>query len=250
MQLKPARTRTDHRPENADFFCVLSNASLSFSLAQLTPRIKLICLSCPAFAVALSAGMGGNDLLGAKEQQADQELKGANRHMLVNLALGLPLRYFRRNDDPDSCTGTSIIYDGLYYVVSEGAARPRGRSLESSKHASCTFYTTPHPRPSPWPAQRVMTAASGCHIDMVRWGANKRLKVQSKSLFWRAADTAEVWMGRRGLDPCNRIMRIMQCTAHGAALQVDSRKVWWALLDEAGLVWEWSFAAESTKWGT
>ena len=42
--------------------------------------------------------------------------------MLVNWALGLPVRFFRRNNDSSSDTKSSIIYDGLYYVVS-GAVR-------------------------------------------------------------------------------------------------------------------------------
>lgn len=65
-----------------------------------------------------NAGQGGCDLLGGKQQVRDQELKDANRHMLVNWALGIPVRYLRRNDDADSTTGTSLVYDGLYYVVS------------------------------------------------------------------------------------------------------------------------------------
>lgn len=62
-------------------------------------------------------GQGGNDLNGKKHQVKDQQLKGANRHMLVNLAQGLPVRLLRRNDDKDSSMGTSLVYDGLYDVV-------------------------------------------------------------------------------------------------------------------------------------
>lgn len=39
--------------------------------------------------------------------------------MLTNLTLGIPVRYIRRNEDPDSTTGSVLIYDGLYDVVSE-----------------------------------------------------------------------------------------------------------------------------------
>jgi hypothetical protein len=75
----------------------------------------------------LRAGQGGCDLLGGKQQVRDQELKDANRHMLVNWALGIPVRYLRRNDDSDSTTGTSLIYDGLYYIVSVGTLRAHTR---------------------------------------------------------------------------------------------------------------------------
>jgi hypothetical protein len=68
------------------------------------------------------AGAGGCDLLGGKEQQSDQKLTSCNKNMLVNWALGLPVRYFRRNNDSTSDTNTSIIYDGLYYVVGEQGA--------------------------------------------------------------------------------------------------------------------------------
>lgn len=73
---------------------------------------------CPCFLVP--AGFGGCDLHGDKSQIEDQQLKGCNKHMLVNWALGLPVRYFRRNDDDAADTKTSLIYDGLYYIVSGG----------------------------------------------------------------------------------------------------------------------------------
>jgi hypothetical protein len=77
-----------------------------------------VCLTLRLLHHVLSTGQGGCDLLGGKEQTSDQKLVSANSDMLVNVALGLPVRYFRRNNDADSSTGSSIFYDGLYYVVS------------------------------------------------------------------------------------------------------------------------------------
>ncbi|WIA11404.1 hypothetical protein OEZ85_011522 [Tetradesmus obliquus] len=63
-------------------------------------------------------GEGGNDLLGNKKQVKDQVLERGNRALLANIALGLPVRLFRRNDDRGSATSSVLFYDGLYDVVS------------------------------------------------------------------------------------------------------------------------------------
>lgn len=83
----------------------------------------------PCACLRVSTGAGGNNLLGNKEQVKDQELSRVNRHMLVNWALGLPVRFFRRNDDGDSDTKSSLIYDGLYYVVSLSCMRLCSKSI-------------------------------------------------------------------------------------------------------------------------
>lgn len=84
-------------------------------------RMRCIRANCTC------AGAGGNDLLGGKEQLFDQKLSTqGNKALLVNYALGLPVRMLRRNDDTDSTTDTSLFYDGLYDVVgvwSSGAGR-------------------------------------------------------------------------------------------------------------------------------
>jgi hypothetical protein len=73
---------------------------------------KGVCLPAPA---GLS-GEGGNDLNGNKRQMKDQELKSGNQALLVNLALGLPVRLLRKNEG-DSATGVLYYFDGLYDVV-------------------------------------------------------------------------------------------------------------------------------------
>jgi len=73
--------------------------------------------------------MGGCDLNGNKGQIKDQALAGVNAAMLVNIALGLPLRVLRRNEDPSSSTGSSLIYDGLYNVVSSKAEGGAGDGM-------------------------------------------------------------------------------------------------------------------------
>lgn len=47
----------------------------------------------------------------------DQVLERGNRALLANIALGLPVRLFRRNDDRGSATSSVLFYDGLYDVV-------------------------------------------------------------------------------------------------------------------------------------
>lgn len=65
---------------------------------------------------ACLSGEGGNDLNGNKRQIKDQELKSGNQALLVNLALGLPVRLLRKNEG-DSATGVLYYFDGLYDVV-------------------------------------------------------------------------------------------------------------------------------------
>jgi hypothetical protein len=67
-----------------------------------------------------AAGAGSNDLLGKKRQTADQKMTGRNQAMLVNIALGIPVRVVRKNEDPYSFHGCVFVYDGLYDVVSAG----------------------------------------------------------------------------------------------------------------------------------
>eukprot|EP00879_Flechtneria_rotunda_P032440 GHRR01035647.1.p1 GENE.GHRR01035647.1~~GHRR01035647.1.p1 ORF type:complete len:266 (+),score=93.05 GHRR01035647.1:45-842(+) len=67
-------------------------------------------------------GEGGNNLLGNKKQVANQKLIKGNRALLVNIAMGLPVRRLRRNDDKSSTTGSALFYDGLYDVVRQCSA--------------------------------------------------------------------------------------------------------------------------------
>jgi hypothetical protein len=53
-------------------------------------------------------------------QVHDQTLERGNRALLANIALGLPVRVFRRNDDRGGATNSVLFYDGLYDVVSTG----------------------------------------------------------------------------------------------------------------------------------
>jgi hypothetical protein len=62
-------------------------------------------------------------------------LKGGNRALLANIALGLPVRVFRRNDDRGGATNSVLFYDGLYDVVS--AAGVIILSIQSSSCLSC-----------------------------------------------------------------------------------------------------------------
>jgi hypothetical protein len=50
-------------------------------------------------------------------QVHDQALERGNRALLANIALGLPVRVFRRNDDRGGATNSVLFYDGLYDVV-------------------------------------------------------------------------------------------------------------------------------------
>ena len=68
----------------------------------------------------LFAGAGSCDLLGKKKQEADQKLTDRNQALLVNIALGIPVRVVRKNEDPHSFHGCVFVYDGLYDVVRGG----------------------------------------------------------------------------------------------------------------------------------
>jgi hypothetical protein len=54
-------------------------------------------------------------------QVHDQTLERGNRALLANIALGLPVRVLRRNDDRGGATNSLLFYDGLYDVVSAGS---------------------------------------------------------------------------------------------------------------------------------
>jgi hypothetical protein len=57
-------------------------------------------------------------------QVHDQTLERGNRALLANIALGLPVRVFRRNDDRGGATNSVIFYDGLYDVVRAASLGP------------------------------------------------------------------------------------------------------------------------------
>eukprot|EP00878_Enallax_costatus_P019089 GHUV01020128.1.p1 GENE.GHUV01020128.1~~GHUV01020128.1.p1 ORF type:complete len:651 (+),score=201.01 GHUV01020128.1:688-2640(+) len=63
-------------------------------------------------------GEGGNDLLGQKKQVKGQELKRGNKALMANIALGIPVRLFRRNGNEKAAMNSVLFYDGLYDVVS------------------------------------------------------------------------------------------------------------------------------------
>lgn len=92
----------------------------------------MCCVMCCVLCCA--SGQGGCDLNGNKGQIKDQALAGVNAAMLANIALGIPLRVLRRNEDPSSSTGSSLIYDGLYNVVSSAAEGSGGGVEDEGMH--------------------------------------------------------------------------------------------------------------------
>lgn len=66
----------------------------------------------------MHSGEGGNDLLGNKKQVKGQQLERGNKALMANIALGIPVRLFRRNSDDKAAMNSVLFYDGLYDVVS------------------------------------------------------------------------------------------------------------------------------------
>jgi euchromatic histone-lysine N-methyltransferase len=62
-------------------------------------------------------GQGGNDLLGKKQQFADQKWERGNAALRGNVALKVPVRVTRGNADAEALYGKVFIYDGLYDVT-------------------------------------------------------------------------------------------------------------------------------------
>ncbi|KAL0030547.1 hypothetical protein WJX79_003580 [Trebouxia sp. C0005] len=62
-------------------------------------------------------GQGGNDLLGNRQQNGEQQLRLGNLALVGNIQLGIPVRVTRRNIEQDAICGAVFIYDGLYNVV-------------------------------------------------------------------------------------------------------------------------------------
>ncbi|XP_070667093.1 histone-lysine N-methyltransferase, H3 lysine-9 specific SUVH4-like isoform X1 [Malus domestica] len=61
-------------------------------------------------------GQGGNDLLGNKQQIADQVMKRGNLALKNNMDQGIPVRVVRGHDCVNSYTSKVYTYDGLYKV--------------------------------------------------------------------------------------------------------------------------------------
>ncbi|KAB2625023.1 histone-lysine N-methyltransferase [Pyrus ussuriensis x Pyrus communis] len=61
-------------------------------------------------------GQGGNDLLGNKQQIADQVMKRGNLALKNNMEQGIPVRVVRGHDCINSYTSKVYTYDGLYKV--------------------------------------------------------------------------------------------------------------------------------------
>ncbi|DBA91162.1 TPA: hypothetical protein ACH3X1_016017 [Trebouxia sp. C0004] len=58
-------------------------------------------------------GQGGNDLLGNRQQNGEQQLRLGNLALVGNIQLGIPVRVTRRNIEQDAICGAVFIYDGL-----------------------------------------------------------------------------------------------------------------------------------------